>query len=298
MSVDRIVAPATLANGAQALPTPSILVDSTAGFPAPAGVTTTTVTVGVLPQVEIEITDTTGLATPSGYVLITPLSGPKQLVWYTGITPSGVGVRGILKNCQGGLGAFAAGALVEAAAQILVTTDTGEQLVVYTNTDATHFLGSTGGTGTIPDDAIIQPTVNALDDAAGEFVIDFGMPVGQITTPAQIAAIKWDARINLNPVIPTGFPPAPLVHCHKFQNVNVSGLTIIPNTAILPITDNSQIILTGTVRCNCGVAGLSSIKPYTLVLSRVSACVGFSLQIDSYVHQLTRLVGTQIQSFS
>lgn len=295
-----IVNAQTLISQAVTLAAPTVLpaatitadVPITGNFPVPAGATTVDAASNgeALPQSEIAIGNTAGFPT-SGYARVVSSTGI-QLVSYTGLTP---GAPGAITGCQGGTGVLTTGNAVTAVGQLWLNSDLGQQLVTYSGISGANFTGVLGGAGTVPAGPTVAgmatPTAQSTDFVSGTWAVDFGIAAGQISTPAEIAAIKWDAAVNVVPTLPVGFPIAPFSHCHSFENLVVSGFTRIPNTAIAPIVDNSQLILTGTVQVNCGVTGLTEPLPYTFVVTRVSACCGISLQLDNYFHQSSRMTG-------
>jgi hypothetical protein len=143
---------------------------------------------GTLPTGTITVVSTTGFPTSGKIVIQTTSNGP-QIVTYTGTTGT------TFTGCTGGSGAYPLGAFVwqypvqttiaagsngqilpqttinvasttnfPASGTILVTTSDGTQRVTYTGTTATTFTGCTGGTGTMSTGGIVTNVAATTQD--------------------------------------------------------------------------------------------------------------------------------------
>ena len=133
----------TINGGATSLPSATITVLSTTGFPTSGTINvsstvSTTVALGsngaTLPQSTIFVASTAGYPTTGGTISVTSDVGP-QVVTYTGTTGTS------FIGCSGGTGVLTTGNAVSGGPF--------PQTVTYTGVGATTFTGCSGGTGSI-----------------------------------------------------------------------------------------------------------------------------------------------------
>ena len=158
-----------------------------------------------LPTGTINVASTVGFPTAGRIVVLTPTGG-STVVTYTGTTGT------TFTGCTGGTGTLQTGARVfrylvttiaapsngavlpqatinvasttgfPAAGSILVTTSAGPQLVAYTGVGATTFTGCTGGTGTMSTGGLV---VNVTATAQDILRIDLTTTGGALIVQAQ-----------------------------------------------------------------------------------------------------------------
>ena len=148
----------TIASGSNnvALPTGTINVASTTGFPT----TATTIAAGsngaALPAGTINVASTTGFLVRGQIGVVT--GAGVQLVAYTGITAT------TFTGCTGGTGTMSTGGAITSAGKLLVVTTLGNQLVTYIGMTGTTFTNCTGGAGTMTTGGlVINVTATAQD---------------------------------------------------------------------------------------------------------------------------------------
>jgi len=148
--------------------------------------TTTASGLVILPNTPINVASTAGFPT-AGTLLVLTTAGP-TFVTYTGTT------AGSFTGCSGGTGTIIAGSLIylylkttiavgsnnvalptgtinvasttgfPASGKLLVTTNTGAQLVTYTGVGATTFTGCTGGSGTMNTGGLVANVTATTQD--------------------------------------------------------------------------------------------------------------------------------------
>jgi len=178
----------TIASGSNnvALPTGTINVASTTGFPT----TATTIAAGsngaALPAGTINVASTTGFLVRGQIGVVT--GAGVQLVAYTGITAT------TFTGCTGGTGTMSTGGAITSAGKLLVVTTLGNQLVTYIGMTGTTFTNCTGGAGTMTTGGlVINVTATAQDllrvditTAGGALVIQALASVSNATNNAVV----------------------------------------------------------------------------------------------------------------
>ena len=291
MGAGQTVSIATTIAVPAAFPTGTINVVSTAGFPA-ANVATVIAPGSngeILPQGAIEVASTVGFPT-AGILRITLATGAVHFVAYTGTTPTS------FTGVTGGTGVLTTGDAVAAAAELLVETSTGEQLVTYTGTTPTSFTGVEGwvGAGTLSIGGIVTPARTDLYYISGTWVLNTGKPAGQIVLPGDLPGIQYDTAFSMILVNSSGVPFA--AHGHNMSNWVATGLTIVPNTAIFPALDNSSLTITGTAVLHRSLT--DEAVNVTIVLARPTKSGTFTMTLTKGFHVRTPASGVIIESAS
>lgn len=273
----------TIAAGSNnvALPTGTINVVSTTGFPAsgtffvgPNTTTTaplsTTVAAGSnnavlaqattiavasngqsLPQTTINVASTTGFPTSGTMFVVT--SGGTQTVTYTGTTAT------TFTGCTGGSGTMSTGGAVTAASvlvasttgfpasgSILVVSSTGTQVVAYTAITGTRFDGCTGGTGTLSTGNTVQSvsTINVTSTTG-------------FTTTGSIHLLT---TTGVQTIAYTGTTATTFTGCTGLTSLLFTGATVFSVNDIQTITYTGTTSTTFT-GCTGGTGTLATGEP-------------------------------------